>query len=370
MTLLEDFIKNHSMNWEEELTQAPYNLHITHENGYFLIKYNQIESDFDIPMVREARGIIFRESDFTCVCHPFNKFGNYGESYCPDIDWMTASVQEKIDGSLIKVWYDRLDHSWHISTNGSINAFTTPVNDYMNFGDLFTQALCNSTNYTLDDLYDELNPNFSYFFELVSPYNRVVIPYDETKLYFLGMRCMVNDEESFPENSVFERVFNIPKRYNLHTLDDVQALAEKLPWDKEGYVVCDANFNRIKIKSPSYVKAHYARNNNVMTTERIIDVILSGEENEFLIYASEYADRLYEIKNKMQTLAHEAVEQAHILFGATCEFPERKDYALNVMNLPSYMRDFLFHIYDDRIFMDYAQKWSAKDWAKYIKEGE
>ena len=95
-----DYIKSHS-DWEELLSRDPYNLKISRDDGYIMFKYDQIASDFSYEEVREARGIIFYEQTWDCVCHPFNKFGNYGESYCPNIDWNTASVQEKVDGSLI-----------------------------------------------------------------------------------------------------------------------------------------------------------------------------------------------------------------------------------------------------------------------------
>lgn len=94
---LRDFIFSHE-NWEELLTTDPYNLKISRDGDYIMFKYNQLSSDFTIPLVREARGIIFRESDWECVSHAFNKFGNWGENYCPNIDWSTASVQEKVDG--------------------------------------------------------------------------------------------------------------------------------------------------------------------------------------------------------------------------------------------------------------------------------
>ena len=121
---LREFILSHD-NWEELLTAEPYYLKISRDDEYIMFKYNQVFSDFNIPLVREARGIIFRESDWECVCHPFDKFGNYGESYCPEIDWKTTSVQEKVDGSLIKFWYD---NGWHISTNGTIDAFKANLN--------------------------------------------------------------------------------------------------------------------------------------------------------------------------------------------------------------------------------------------------
>lgn len=134
-----NFIKENK-NWEEVLKSAPYNISINRDDGYIIFKYNQLTSDFNNLIVRECRGLILRESDYSIVCHPFDKFGNAGESYCPDIDWESASVQQKVDGSLMKVWFDK---GWHISTNGTIDAFKAELNSlkYKSFGELFIKAI-------------------------------------------------------------------------------------------------------------------------------------------------------------------------------------------------------------------------------------
>lgn len=363
---LRDFILSHD-NWEELLTAEPYHLKISRDDGYIIFKYNQIFSDFNIPLVQEARGIIFRESDWQCVCHPFNKFGNYGESYCPEINWETASVQEKVDGSLIKFWFD---NGWHISTNGTIDAFKANLNDvkYQNFGQLVVDAIRNVFP-DEHNFFNILNPNFTYMFELVSPYNRVVIPYEETKLYFLGVRSMYSSGVEYdPKEWDVADYFTIPKRYPLHSLEDVQKAASALPWDQEGYVVCDAQFNRVKIKSPSYVMAHYVRNNNTINTERLVQIVLDGEQEEFLIYASDYADELREVEDTMHTIASNSVEKMKTIFGAQYEFANRGEYARDVIKCPTYMKDFLFHCYDERIFWDYAKSWNVNTWVKAINE--
>ena len=358
---LRDFILSHD-NWEELLTADPYNLKISRDDGYIMFKYNQISSDFSIPLVREARGIIFRESDWECVCHAFNKFGNYGESYCPNIDWGTASVQEKCDGSLIKLWHD---NGWHISTNGTIDAFKAELNDakYSTFGALVEDAMPMSWG-AWEKIAD---PKCTYMFELVSPYNRVVIPYKETKLYFLGIRDMEDGGEWNPEDSDMIYAFEIPKRYPLHSLEDVQAAANALPWDQEGYVVCDKNFNRVKIKSSAYILAHYARNNGVVNTERLVQIVLDGEQEEFLTYASDYADDLHKVEDAMFDIAYMAADKMKELFNAR-EFETRGAYAREVKQCPNYMQDFLFHCFDSKIFWDYAKSWSADRWVKAINE--
>lgn len=91
-----NIIKN-NQNWEEILTNKPYSLKIKRDNGYILFKYDQINSDFSLKVVREARGIIFREKDWKVVCFPFVKFFNVDEIYADKIDWNNCKVQEKID---------------------------------------------------------------------------------------------------------------------------------------------------------------------------------------------------------------------------------------------------------------------------------
>ena len=361
---LRDFILSHD-NWEELLTTDPYNLKISRDDGYIMFKYNQVASDFSIPLVREARGIIFRESNWGCVCHAFNKFGNYGESYCPDIDWSSTSVQEKVDGSLIKIWYD---DGWRVSTNGTIDAFKAELNDvkYQNFGQL-TLAAIHQIFKDEHTFFDMLDPNYTYMFELVSPYNRVVIPYEQIKLYFLGCRDMRTGRELMPEDSTMSYYFTVPTRYALHSIEAVQKAANTLSWDEEGYVVCDANFNRVKIKSPSYVMAHYARNNSVITTDRLVQIVLDGEQEEFLTYASDYADDLHKVEDAMFDIAYMAADKMKELFNAR-EFETRGAYAREVKQCPNYMQDFLFHCFDSKIFCDYAKSWSVDRWVKAINE--
>lgn len=192
-----DFMNLHD-NWEEILTQPPYNIKVSRDNGYILLKYNQLSSDFTIPIVRECRGSIFWQHEnrnYMCVCRAFDKFGNYGESYVPDIDWEHVTVEEKVDVSLIKVWYH--NSAWHVSTNGTINAYRCDVNDLdVTFGSLFDEALCCDD---IDEFFATLDMYSTYMFELVSPKSRVTISYPETKLYYLGQRRMLYCMEEFKE---------------------------------------------------------------------------------------------------------------------------------------------------------------------------
>ena len=115
-----DFIESNP-DWENKLMGSPYFVKTKREDGLVLTKYDQTHSDMTIPLVRECRGIILDETNgHQPVCVPLFKFGNFGESYIPDIDWTSACIQEKLDGSLIKLWYHAGE--WRVSSNGEINA--------------------------------------------------------------------------------------------------------------------------------------------------------------------------------------------------------------------------------------------------------
>lgn len=95
-------------NWEEILTSAPYSLKIQKEGDFVLFKYDQINSDFSNDFVQLCRGLILFHPDkysWAVACHPFDKFFNYGESNAVEIDWKTAVISTKEDGSLMKVWW-------------------------------------------------------------------------------------------------------------------------------------------------------------------------------------------------------------------------------------------------------------------------
>lgn len=213
MELLE-FIRSHE-NWEELLTAEPYNIKISRDSGYILFKYTQLNSDFSNPIVKECRGIILRESDFIPVCVPFFKFMNAEEpnSDLDKIDWSTASVQEKIDGSLIKVWFD---NGWHISTNGTIDAFKSDLASiyFKSYGDLFVNELqyCGAID-SFEKLCKCLDQDYTYMFELVTEYNRVVVPADnyDGSIYLLGARNNKTYEEDSLWGSGLAQIFNTPK---------------------------------------------------------------------------------------------------------------------------------------------------------------
>ena len=329
---LTTFLKKHKDNWREILSSSPYNLIIKDGVGEYegltLFKYNQLESNLSYQLVQDCRGIIVDiEDNFKVISYPFRKFFNYGERYASNIDWGTARVQQKVDGSIIKVAYWERKNKWVISTNGCINAFdvdATSISDTfmddvsVNFGKLFMEAF-NKNHY----LFDKLNKNCTYMFELVSPYTKVVIDYPETDIYHIGTR----DNRTFKEIDV-DIGIKKPHEYSLHSLDAVLSAANALNInddkiiEDEGFVVVDGKWRRVKIKSPLYLSAHYLKGNK-LSFNRCLDIIMHNEEDEYLSYFPEQKGAFDAVHDTIEKIEH-LLTSGWVWLTSICDISNRK----------------------------------------------
>ena len=341
-----DFIKEHK-NWEELLSQAPYYIKVYRDvmfdHNLVMLKYNQLDSDFNEEIVRECRGLILDEDSLEPVSVPFFKFGNYGESYCPEIDWESAVILEKRDGSLVKVV--KLGKDYLISTNGCIDAFKAMMPDdvlcpYKSYGELFMKAM--------GDRLSLLSEGYTYMFELTSPYNKVVVPYDDIEITLIGIRDNKSLQEELICDSKLKDSFLLPKRYGFRTLEECIESAHSLPYSEEGYVVLDKHFNRVKIKSLEYVNVHHLRGEGAMTEKRILDIIRQNETAEYLIYFPEYKELFSEYKRKVDDL-YKAYHLMWLSF-SQLEFNSRKEIALFLEDAKDvYDMVFIFKMIDGKI---------------------
>lgn len=346
-----DFINSHE-NWKELLQQSPFFLKIKESDGFVLLKYDQINSDFSLPIVQECRGIILNQHN-RIVCWPFYKFFNYGEPNAHIIDWSGAKVQEKIDGSLMKLWY-RGNGSWMLSTNGSIDAYETPLggnellnpSPYKTFGELFESA----TNFKDLDL-SMLNPRYTYMFELTSPYNKVVCKYDETTITHIGTRDITTGQELDIDIGIKK-----PRMYNISTIDECIKCASELSNNEEGFVVVDKDYNRIKVKNPVYLQLHRMIGNNQIKFEDVLKLVLDNDQDEFLSYFPEYKDAFARVENGLKEIK-DRINKTEEKLISYVSMP-RKEYAQMVFELDKKNSAYYFKKLDDDTFSidDYIRK--------------
>lgn len=356
--LICDFIRSHS-NWEEVLSKSPYFITVSRDKIFcrnlMLLKYRMGESDFSNEMVRECRGLILDEDTLEPICVPFFKFGNYGEGYCPCIDWNNCWVSEKIDGSLIKIV--RFGDDILISTNGTIDAFKCHVTNIFgcgedSFGKLVVSAIVNNPllgedkSKRMDFFKGLLDENVTYMFELTSPFNRVVVRWSETHLNFLGARDNRSLKEIHFTENVLKDYFNVPKVFKIGSIGDCVKAAEGLDENNEGFVVCDMDFNRIKVKSSLYVRLHQMAGNGSLTEARAIDIVQRGEIDEVVAYFPEFRDSLLLAKSSYESFCDSLSKKWEEL--KSMNLSSRKDSAKWILanfNVPA----FAFSMLDGKV---------------------
>lgn len=297
------------------------NIELSFEPDLILFKYG-IEADFADAVVKNCRGIILYRDDFSIACYPFDKFGNYNESYADDIDWTTARVQEKLDGSLIKVWFNKLTNKWVVSTNGCIYAEKAPQPNTENYLNLFNQSKSKVD-------FEKLNQDLTYMFELVSPDNKLVLDYAYTDLWHIGTRNNITCEEVNIDIGIQK-----PVEYDVSTLEDTITFVNKIctPQERhEGCVVVDKNWRRVKVKNAFYIQMHYMKTKVEGNIKTVLEFMDSGDVDEFIAYAPEIAHIFNYYKWQFEEFKWELG-----IFLNTCErlrtlySDSKKNYALEI----------------------------------------
>lgn len=276
-----NFIKEHPLNWQTLITEK--NIIIKFDGNYAIFNYG-INPNFMDPIVQEARGIILHipSEDVTTFpptvsCWAFRKFGLWDCYYADKIDWDSAVVLDKIDGSIIKLWFDLEIHEWRISTDGIINAEEAKTPDNLSTFKELTEIAMKKQHLQTDNL----NIKNTYIFELVSYHNQNVVQYNtNAMIYHIGTRNNYTGEELEEDIGIQK-----PVKFVFKNLDE--CIFQLNQWDKqctrtgkitkEGFVVVDKNYNRIKIKTESYLFLHQliCNGNSSINKKRIVKMILN-----------------------------------------------------------------------------------------------
>lgn len=288
-------------------------------------KYHQFESPLQLPLVREARGIILDEADnWRVIAWPFEKFFNHGEQLAATIYWPGARVQEKVDGSLIILYH--YAGKWHAATSGMPDAGGQVNGFAMTFADLFWQTIGPAF---FDGIKEPWLEDTTFLFELSAPENRVVVRNTERKVTLLGARMRL-DGTWATGCQEFARRYGLThvREFPLTSLDAALATFETMdPLQQEGYVIVDSSWNRIKVKHPGYVAIHGMRGEGALSPKRVLNLIREGETTEILAHFPEWKPAF----DKIQGYYSDFIREVERDFRQLRDLPTQKDFALEAV---------------------------------------
>jgi hypothetical protein len=116
-------------------------------------------------------------------------------------------------------------------------------------------------------------------------------------LRLLAVRNSRDDFAELPLND-FESSFRVADCYDFGSDNIVDAVNSRGA-DHEGFIVCDADGNRIKVKSDVYVQLHRVRGNGVPDFS---ELYLNDDLDEFLLHFPDYREKFQPLLDRLDDL--------------------------------------------------------------------
>jgi len=244
---------------------------IDHDGTHYEIFLYRLASytDFLADDALEARGSMFLDGE--CVSRPMAKFFNHGEcSQWPEhenTNWDEYTIcQVKEDGSLISTWIDKSD-KLRCKTKGSLHS------EQAGMAQKYLEN--NSELYACLDFFT--HNGYTVNLEIVSPDNRIVIAYPETKLVVLNIR-ETKTGDYLPLFGAMALDRGIEKYWveyvtyiNMHDVPSMNGANGEVI---EGFVYEHPDTgHKVKCKTDRYVEIHHAKD-DVNNPKRLMLCVL------------------------------------------------------------------------------------------------
>jgi hypothetical protein len=336
--------------------------------GMNIYSYTKAAGKEDV-ITRYCRGLV-TDGSGNIVARAFPRFFNWGEMVQEQdlFNFNNCWAENKEDGSLIIV-YNHNDE-WFVNTKATFGGGLMDGPSSPTWQQMFCHILgVKNTN----DI--PLDKNIVYVFEMCTEYNHIVTSYETPTLYLLtayykypgrvvknGQRylsCLLNYIEDYPDsvNIIIELPLEMrdqiaeyhgflrPSRTIFKSIDEVIAdLREKAKihptW--EGYVICDSNNRRWKVKNPEYLLLHRLRGNPFKRPriEDLIEVVMIGETSEFAAVFHKLKDSLDYVETAINNMCQDAWDTYR---NAIITTSDRKQFAAIALKSP--MSAILFKLY-------------------------
>lgn len=312
----------------------------------FSLNYDQLEARDADPLAQECRGLVLRTDADTVpmnewdptmdiMCHtvgptsvlaqPMRRFFNHGQGSAATVDFATTRFYEKLDGTLCIVYWDRDLMEWSVATR-SVPDADLPMDGFDNqtFSSLFWRTFENCGGDK-----EAMFAGWTYCFELCTPDNQIVVRHAVPEVYLIA--CRYNPDGTEVDTSVWSGPLCVKSApyFTINSMDEMVTMVnQRDPSKYEGVVACDANFNRVKIKSAGYLALSKIKDSIVKSPRAVLEVILLGKEDDvFPLITERQQGILLDLKEKLRTMLVELDLEYERLYSA-----DRKTFALAVQS--------------------------------------
>lgn len=292
------------------------------DGNHIILDYDMLNVNWDQPYGYVCRGLVLSAKNYEVLCFGLPKFFNFNEGRAESIDWDSAFIYEKLDGTMVNRW-------WSPPLNKFVYTTRRQLPQDISGNSVLT------SNHTWEHLIEKAvrdlplekqSKDETWTIEVVSPINKVVVTYKETEAKVIAVRNnkTLNERDlSFLDSSF------VAKRYSFNSIDDCVDFANESSGKiLEGFVVSDKDFNRVKIKGKGYLSLHHLKSSAGSSLKALISVVKNNEVSELVSAFPEYSNALSQIKKEVDSWAsrHEQV------YDELKDISSQKDFALEVQS--------------------------------------
>lgn len=301
-----------------EQLEAEHAIRAKSDGNHIILDYDQIGINWSTSIFGwVCRGLVLDAHTLDVLAYGLRKFFNAGEHYADPVDWSTVKVLEKLDGSMLNRWYSLHTDRFEYSTRYQLPA-DLERNQVGDFGITWRQ-LIDKCMLSVGDIPQAKDETLT--FEVMSPYNKIVVDHKEC---FARLICSRNNI-TLMENDVTNHPFAV-RTFDFSDEKQMMDFAQTLKGTEcEGFVRVDANFNRQKDKGNNYVYLHRLKD-KLNSMKNVLLLARSNDSEEVLLHFPEFKDQVmaFEVIIKDFLARHEAVYEQHK------DLVVQKDFALAI----------------------------------------
>lgn len=289
------------------------------DGSLVILDYDTMNVKWTQPFGYVCRGLILDPLDnWAVVAFGLNKFFNHGEGPAAVIDWSSAVCFEKLDGSMVQRYWNPYTGQFEFSTRFQLhqNMATNKVSSLSNMTWLQMVEAAFGTWAV------QQPKNETWVFEVQTPLNKIVVQHKTFKVNLIAIRNI----DTLCERSVHGQTNAAFSTNFMRTAEEAKSVADTYAGtEQEGFVVCDANFNRVKIKNVQYVALHRLKD-GINSVGAVINLAKSGDYEEVVVNFPEYKRAL---DMAIATIGDLVLEHEQAYEDLKC-LPTQKEFALAV----------------------------------------
>jgi hypothetical protein len=150
-----------------------------------------------------------------------------------------------------------------------------------------------------------------FMFELLSTKHSIIVRHKRNDIILVGVRdlksfreCEICSFQSKYKTWQIAKKLEIKHHWNLFE-DLLPLMFGKDPTEFEGFVICDSNFNRVKLKSTQYVSLSHLKQKKTASANsliKLVQIVINNEGSEFLSYFPDFRNAYEQLDKKLHVL--------------------------------------------------------------------